>query len=138
MKIEKEQLKQKSTQETNATKHDEDATTSRGSVGGRSQGARKRKAIAEANAEKAKVEKERDELSCREALNILEAHLGTGTRQYDSEDGTRASRVKKTSMARVLRSVSKKGVQHKEPKAVDLDAEESVSERVAMLITHQA
>ena len=45
---------------------------------GRSHGARKRKAIAEANAEKQKVERERDEL--REALDILEAHLGTGTR----------------------------------------------------------
>ena len=32
------------------------------------------------------VEKERGEL--REALDILEAHLGTGTRPYDSEDGT--------------------------------------------------
>ena len=38
---------------------------------------------ADANAEKAKVEKERDEL--REAFDILEAQLGTGTRQYDSE-----------------------------------------------------
>ena len=47
----------------------------------------KRKAIADANADKAKVEKERDEH--REALmiNILEEQLGTGTRQYDSEDG---------------------------------------------------
>ena len=71
----------------------EDDTTLRGSAGGRSQGARKQKAIADANAEKAKVEKERDEL--REALNILEAQLGTGTRQYDSEDGIRPSRVKK-------------------------------------------
>ena len=82
----------------NATKHDEDDTTSRRSAGGRSHGAMNRKAIAEANTEKVKVEKERDEL--REALNILEAHLGpvlgTGTRQYDSEDGTRASRVKKS------------------------------------------
>ena len=68
----------KSAQDTNATKHDEDDTTSRGSAGGRSQGARKRKAIAEANAENAKVEKERDEL--REALNLLKAQLGTGTR----------------------------------------------------------
>ena len=61
----------------------------------RSQSARKRKAVVKANSEKAKVEKERGEL--REAFNILEAHghLGTGTRQYDSEDGTRASRVKK-------------------------------------------
>ena len=87
------------------------------------------------------MEKERDEL--REALDILEAHLeahlGTGTRQYDSEDGTRASRVKNSPMARVLRSVSRKGARNKEPKeAVDLDEEESVSERVARLITHQA
>ena len=75
--------------------HGGDGTTSRGSAGKRSQGAgaRKQKAIAEANAsaEKVKVEKERGDL--REALNIPEAHLGTGTRQYDSEDGTCASRV---------------------------------------------
>ena len=98
----------------------------------------KRKAIAEANAEKAKAENERDEL--REALNILEAHLGIGTRPYDSEDGTRPSRVKKSSMARVLRSVSKKGARQKQPaEVVDLDEEdESVSERVARLITLQA
>ena len=87
VKIEKDKQKQKRTQDTKATKPDEDDTTSRGSAGGRSQGARKRKAIAEANDEKAKVEKERDEL--REDLDILEAHLGTGTRQLDSEDGTR-------------------------------------------------
>ena len=93
MKIEKEKQKQNSALDANATKQEEDATTSWGSAGGRSQGARKRMAIAEANTEKAKVEKERDEL--RVALDILEAHLGTGTRQYDSEDGTRASRVKK-------------------------------------------
>ena len=136
MKIEKEKQKQKSAQDTNATKPDEDDTTSRGSAGGRSQGATKRKEIAEANAEKAKVETERDEL--REALDILEAHLGTGTRQYDSEDGTRTSRVKKSSMTRVLRSVSKKGARSKEHEIVDLDEEESVCERVARLITHQA
>ena len=136
MKVEKEKQKQKSAQDTNATKPDADGMTSRGSTGGRSQGARKRKAIVEAHAEKAKVEKERDEL--RVALDILEAHLGTGTRQYDSEDGTRASRVNKSSMTRVLRSVSKKGARSKEPEVVDLDAEESVSERVARLITHQA
>ena len=93
MKIETEKQKQKSAQGTNATKHNEDDTTSRGLAGGRSQGARKRKVIAEANAENAKVEKERDEL--REALDILESHLGTGTRQYDSEGGTCASCVRK-------------------------------------------
>ena len=54
--------------DANATKQDEDDTTSRGSANGRSQGARNRKAIAEANAEKQKVERERDEL--REALDI--------------------------------------------------------------------
>ena len=76
------------------------------------------------------MEKERDEL--REALDILEAHLGTGTRPYDSEDGTRPSRVKKSSVTRVLRSVSKKGARSKEPEIVDLDEEESVSKRVAI------
>ena len=76
VKIEKEKQKQKSAQDTNTTKPDEDDTASRGSANGRSQGARKLKAVAEAAAEKAKVEKERDEL--REALDILEAHLGTG------------------------------------------------------------
>ena len=40
-------------------------------------------------------------------------------------------------MTKVLRSVSKKGARPKEPELVDLDAEESVSERVARLITHQ-
>ena len=38
----------------------------------------------------------------------------------------------------VLRSVLKKGAQSKEPNMVDLDVEESVSEQVAKLITHQA
>ena len=83
---EKYKQKQKSAQDANATKQGEDDTTSRGSAGGHSQGAMERKTIADANAEKAKVEKERDEL--REALNIFEEQLGTGTRQYDSEDGT--------------------------------------------------
>ena len=66
----------------------------------------------EARAEKAKVEKEHDEL--RAALDILEDHLGTGTRPYDSEDGTRPSRVKKCSVTRALRYVSKKGARSKE------------------------
>ena len=82
------------------------------------------------------MEKERDEL--REALDILEAHLGTGTRPYDSEDGTHPSRVKNSSVTRVLRSVSRKGARSKEPEIVDLDGEESVAERVARLITQQA
>ena len=38
------------------------------------------------------MEKEREEL--RAALDMLEDHLGTVTRPYDSEDGTRPSRVK--------------------------------------------
>ena len=75
---------------------------------------------------------ERDEP--REALRLLEAHLGTGTRPYDSEDSTRSSRVKKSAMTRTLHSVSRKGVRPKEPEIVDLDKEESVSERVARLI----
>ena len=62
--------KRKSAQDANATKEVEDNTTSRGSAGERSHGARKRKAIAAANAEKAKVEKERDEH--REPIDILE------------------------------------------------------------------
>ena len=111
---------------------EDDDTTSRGSANGRSQGARKRKAIADANAERQKVEKERDEL--REALDTIEAHLGTCTRQYDSEDGTRPSRVKKIAVTRTLRSVSRKGARLKEPEIVDLDDDESVSERVASLI----
>ena len=71
VEIEKEKQKQKSAQNANATKPDEEDTASRarGSANGRSQGARKRKAIVEANAEKAKVGKERDEL--RAALDIL-------------------------------------------------------------------
>ena len=138
VKTDKETQKQKSAQDTNATKQDEDDTASRKSAGGRSQGARKCKAIAEANAEKVKGENERDEL--KEALNILEAHLGVGMRPYDSEDGTRPSRVTTSSMARVLRSVSKKGARQTEPaEVVDLDEEdESVSERAARLITLQA
>ena len=69
----------------------------------------------------------------REALDILEAHLGTGTRQYASEDGTTSARVKTSSVRRVLRSVSiaKKGTRHKEPKLVGLDEEESVTELVS-------
>ena len=50
-----EKQKQKKYQDAYATKQDEDDTTSRGSANGRSQGARKRKAIAEANVEKQKV-----------------------------------------------------------------------------------
>ena len=98
-------------------------------------GARKRKAIAEANAEKAMAETERAEL--REALDILEAHLSAGTPPYDSEDGTRPSRVITLLVTWVLRSVSKKGARSKEPNIVDVEEEESVSERVARLITHQ-
>ena len=63
------------------------------------------------------MEKECDEL--REALDILEAHLGTGTRPYDSEDGTRPSRVKRPSVTRVLHSVSKKGARSKEHEMVE-------------------
>ena len=126
----------KSAQDTNATKPDEDDTASWGSANGRSQGATKRKSIAEAIAEKANAQNERGELS--KALDLLEAHLGTGTRPYDSEDGTRPSCVKKLSVARLLRSVSKKGAQCKEPGIVDRDEEERVSERVARLITQQA
>ena len=103
---ENDKQKQKCAHDANATKQSEDDATSRGSPDGCSQLARKRKATADANAEKAKVEKERDEL--REALNILEEQLGTGTQQYDSEDGTRTSRVKKMAVTRVLRSVASK------------------------------
>ena len=39
------------------------------------------------------MEKGRGDL--REALDIAEAHLGTGTRPCDFEDGTRPSRAKK-------------------------------------------
>ena len=131
-----ETQEQKKTQDANATKQDEDDTTWRGSANGRSQGARKRKAIAEANAAKQKVEKDRDEL--REALETLEEHLGTGTRPYDSQDGTRSSRVKKSAMSRALRSVSRKGARSKEPEIVDLDKEKSISERVVRLIALQA
>ena len=53
------------------------------------QGARKRKAIADANAENVNAEKERDEF--KEALDVLEEQLGTWTQQHDSEDGTRPS-----------------------------------------------
>ena len=60
-------------EEENTAKQVGHDTTSRGSAGGRSQGARKRKSAADANAEKVKAEKERDEL--REALSILEGLL---------------------------------------------------------------
>ena len=82
------------------------------------------------------MERERDEL--REALDLSEAHLGTGTRQYDSEDGTRPLRVKTSSVTRAIRSVSRTGARSKEPEIVDLGTEESVAERVARLITLQA
>ena len=78
------------------------------------------------------MEKERDEL--REALDLLEAHLCTGTRPYDSEDGTRE---KKSAMSRAPRSVSRKGARSKELKIVDLDKEASVSEYVARMIAIQ-
>ena len=81
------------------------------------------------------MEKERDALT--RTLDILEDHLGTGMRPYDSEDGTRASRVKTSSMNSALRYVSKKGARSKEPEIVDLDDEGSVSERVARLIAQQ-
>ena len=55
MKIETEKQKQKSAQDTNAMKPDDDDTTSRASAGERSQGTRKRKVIAEANAAKVEV-----------------------------------------------------------------------------------
>ena len=76
---------------------------------------------------KAHAERERDEL--REALDILEETFGSGTRPYDSEDGTRPSRVKKTTATRVLRSVSvKKTTQPQEQhEVVDLDPEETVA-----------
>ena len=56
VQVEKDKQKQKSAHDANATKRVEDDTTSRGSVGGHPQGARKRKAIAKADAEKAKAE----------------------------------------------------------------------------------
>ena len=99
---------------------------------GRSQGASKCKAFAEASAEKVNAEKECGEL--RAALNILEGHLGTGTPLHDSEDGTCPSCVKTSSVARALHFVSRKGVRSKEPEIVDLDKEESVSKQVARLI----
>ena len=49
-----------------------------------------------------------------------------------------SSRVKKSSVTRVLCSTSKKGARYTEPEVADLDAEDSVSERVARRITHQA
>ena len=83
------------------------------------------------------MEQERDEL--REALDILEAHLGTRTSQYDSEDGTQSSRVKKSTVARALRSVSRKTEPRpQEPEIVDLSREQSVAERVARMIAQQS
>ena len=76
VKVEKDKQKQKSAKDENARKQAEDDTTSRGSAGGRSQGARKRKATADANAEKVKVEKERQYFWAQKIM-----------RQYDSEDG---------------------------------------------------
>ena len=63
------------------------------------------KATADDNAEKVKAEKALDEL--RGALDILEEQLGTGMRQYDSDDGTWPSHVKKVTATQchVLRSV---------------------------------
>ena len=119
----------------NATKQEEHVTTSRGSANGRSHGATKRKAIAEANAEEQNAEREREEL--REALDIIETHLRASTRQYDSEDGTRPSRVKKTTVTRTLRLASRKFARSNVTESVDLDKEERVSERVAGLIALQ-
>ena len=90
------------------------------------------------NAEKAKVEKERNEL--REDFNILEEKLGTGTWQYDSEDGTQTLRLETTASTRVLRSVSseKTGAGQKEHEIVDLDVEGNVAKRVDSLLAQQA
>ena len=84
------------------------------------------------------TDRERDEL--REALGIREEQFGSGTRPYDSEDGARSSPVKKTAVARVLCSVStKKTTQAQEQHdVVDLDAEETIAERVAKLLALQA
>ena len=63
----------------------------------------------------------------RGALDIREEQLGTETRQYDSEDGTQPSRVKKSTATRVLpsRSVSsKKTPRPREHEIVDLDVED--------------
>ena len=51
-------------------------------LGGHSHSARKRKVVADANAEKAKMEKEHDDV--REALDILKEQLGTGTARASS------------------------------------------------------
>jgi len=70
------------------------------------------KAIADANGEKVNLKAEKDSDELGEALNVHEEQLSTitctGPRQYDSEDGTRPSRVNKTTATRVFRSVLKK------------------------------
>ena len=83
------------------------------------------------------MEKERDEL--REALDILEAHLGTGTRQCDSEDGTCASRVKHYRRQGCFALSQRRERETRNPKWWTLmERRVHVSERVARLITHQA
>ena len=58
---------------------------------------------------------------------------------HDSEDGTCSARVKKSAVTQVLSSVlTKKTTRPQKQKTVDLDAEETVAERVAELLTHQA
>ena len=61
-------------------------------------------------------------------------------RPYDSEDGTRSSRVKKTAVTWVLRSGStnKTTDVQEQHRVVDLDAEENVADRVAKLHVLQA
>ena len=138
VKAEKEKSEKATRDKTTNDKLLDDDTASRGSAGGRSQGARQRKTIAEANPGKAQTERERDEL--REALEIMEGQFGSGTRPYDSEDGTRSSRVKKTAVARVLRSVAvtKTTQPQEQHKVVNLDVAETVAERVAKLLALRA
>jgi len=112
-------------------------TPLRGSSGGRSHGARKRKLIAEASAGKAQVERERDEL--REALEILEDKFGSGTRPYDSEDGDMPSRERNSNTGASLCVCGGNDTQPQEHhEVVHLDAEETLAERVANFFALQA
>ena len=135
VKTEKETQKQKSPQHANATKQVEDFTTPQGSAGGRSPGAQKRQALLTPLL--TKVPKKHGEL--RAALGIVEAQLGTPTQQCGSVDGTRPSRVKKSTAAGAVRSVSSDNeARSPDHDIAKLDSEESVAERVARRPAQQA
>ena len=111
-------------------------------INGRTDTARKRKTVAEANDGNARAGQERDELgeALKNRVKNLEEKFGSGARPYDSQDGTRSTRVKKIAAAWVHRSVSVKKVTQpqEQHEAVYLDADDIVAQRVVKFLALQA